>query len=66
MRVGVKLVAAAAVLLSAPAFAQGIPIEPVEVPPPAIEFTAPAAGDYPYMCTFPGHGAIMKGVMKVQ
>ena len=33
MRVGVKLVAAAAVLLSAPAFAQGIPIEPVEVPP---------------------------------
>ena len=32
-----------------------------------IEFTAPAeAGDYPYMCTFPGHGAIMNGVMKVE
>jgi azurin len=31
-----------------------------------IEFTAPAAGDYPYLCTFPGHGAIMNGVMKVK
>jgi azurin len=31
-----------------------------------IEFTAPAAGDYPYICTFPGHGAIMNGVMKVE
>lgn len=31
-----------------------------------IEFTAPAAGDYPYVCTFPGHGAIMNGVMKVK
>lgn len=31
-----------------------------------IEFTAPAAGDYPYLCTFPGHGAIMNGVMKVE
>ncbi len=31
-----------------------------------IEFTAPTeAGDYPYMCTYPGHWAIMKGVMKV-
>lgn len=30
-----------------------------------LEFTAPAAGEYPYMCTFPGHGAIMNGVMKV-
>ncbi len=31
-----------------------------------LEFTAPAAGEYPYMCTFPGHGAIMNGVMKVE
>lgn len=31
-----------------------------------LEFTAPAeAGDYPYICTYPGHWAIMKGVMKV-
>jgi azurin len=28
-----------------------------------IEFTAPPAGDYPYLCTFPGHFALMKGVM---
>ncbi len=31
-----------------------------------IEFTAPAVGDYPYLCTFPGHGAIMNGVMRVE
>jgi azurin len=31
-----------------------------------IEFKAPAAGDYPYLCTFPGHGAIMNGVMRVE
>lgn len=31
-----------------------------------IEFTAPAeAGDYPYMCTFPGHWLLMKGVLHV-
>ncbi len=31
-----------------------------------LEFTAPSeAGDYPYLCTYPGHWAIMKGVMKV-
>lgn len=31
-----------------------------------IEFTAPSeAGDYPYLCTYPGHWAIMNGVMKV-
>ena len=30
-----------------------------------LEFTAPAMGEYPYICTFPGHGAIMNGVMKV-
>lgn len=31
-----------------------------------VEFTAPAEeGDYPYLCTYPGHWAIMNGVMKV-
>ena len=32
-----------------------------------IEFTAPAApGDYPYVCSFPGHHVVMRGVMKVK
>lgn len=31
-----------------------------------LEFTAPAVGDYPYICTFPGHGVIMNGVMRVE
>ena len=32
-----------------------------------IEFTAPASpGDYPYVCSFPGHHLIMRGVMKVK
>ncbi len=32
-----------------------------------IEFTAPSEpGDYPYLCTYPGHWAIMNGVMKVE
>ncbi len=31
-----------------------------------LEFTAPEEeGDYPYLCTYPGHWAIMNGVMKV-
>ncbi|MEC5126119.1 plastocyanin/azurin family copper-binding protein [Verrucomicrobiales bacterium BCK34] len=31
-----------------------------------LEFTAPEEeGDYPYICTYPGHWAIMNGVMKV-
>lgn len=31
-----------------------------------IEFTAPAeAGDYPFLCTFPGHWRLMNGVLKV-
>ncbi len=30
-----------------------------------IQFTAPAPGDYPYVCTFPGHALLMRGVMKV-
>lgn len=33
----------------------------------ALEFTAPAEpGDYPYLCTFPGHWMLMQGVMKVE
>lgn len=28
-----------------------------------VEFTAPPPGDYPYICTFPGHFATMQGVM---
>lgn len=32
-----------------------------------LTFKAPAkAGDYPFVCTFPGHWSIMNGVMKVQ
>ncbi len=30
-----------------------------------IQFTAPTPGDYPYVCTFPGHSVIMRGVMHV-
>jgi azurin len=31
-----------------------------------IEFTAPRqAGEYPYICSFPGHWRIMRGVMHV-
>lgn len=31
-----------------------------------IKFTAPAIpGDYPFVCTFPGHWSIMNGIMKV-
>lgn len=30
-----------------------------------ISFTAPTPGDYPYVCTFPGHAMMMRGVMKV-
>lgn len=33
----------------------------------SLEFTAPAeAGDYPYLCTFPGHWMLMQGTMKVE
>lgn len=31
-----------------------------------IEFTAPPAGEYPYLCTFPGHSMLMNGVLKVE
>jgi azurin len=33
----------------------------------SLEFTVPnQPGDYPFMCTFPGHWSIMKGVMRVE
>ncbi|MEN9723146.1 MAG: hypothetical protein RJB38_1132 [Pseudomonadota bacterium] len=32
----------------------------------SVTFVAPAAGDYPYICTFPGHAMVMKGVMHVK
>jgi azurin len=32
-----------------------------------MNFTTPTAkGDYPYVCTFPGHHILMRGVMKVR
>lgn len=31
-----------------------------------IRFTAPAPGNYTFICTFPGHYAIMRGTMKVK
>jgi azurin len=31
-----------------------------------IEFTAPAAGKYPYICSFPGHYGFMKGEFIVE
>ncbi|WP_026631431.1 plastocyanin/azurin family copper-binding protein [Dyadobacter alkalitolerans] len=31
-----------------------------------IYFTAPKPGDYPFICSFPGHSFVMKGVMKVR
>ena len=32
-----------------------------------LDFTAPAEkGDYPYLCSFPGHAILMNGVMKVE
>ncbi len=32
-----------------------------------IEFTAPEkAGDYPYVCSLPGHHVVMRGVLKVK
>ena len=30
-----------------------------------IKFIAPQPGNYPYVCTFPGHAMMMRGVMKV-
>ena len=31
-----------------------------------LEFTLPGPGDYPYVCSFPGHGFIMRGVLKAK
>lgn len=31
-----------------------------------IVFKVPAAGDYPFLCTFPGHFGVMKGVLKAK
>ncbi|MBX2797483.1 MAG: azurin [Myxococcales bacterium] len=31
-----------------------------------VEFDAPAAGEYPFLCTFPGHYAMMNGVFVVE
>lgn len=31
-----------------------------------IEFVAGPPGEYPYLCTFPGHALLMNGVMKVE
>jgi azurin len=31
-----------------------------------ITFTAPAAGEYIFICTFPGHYTVMKGIMRVE
>jgi azurin len=30
-----------------------------------VTFTAPAAGEYPYLCTFPGHFGVMNGKFTV-
>ncbi len=40
---------------------------PMSAPGETVEvtFTAPAAGDYPYICTYPGHYIMMKGTMHV-
>ncbi|MGE9268557.1 MAG: plastocyanin/azurin family copper-binding protein, partial [Verrucomicrobiales bacterium] len=32
----------------------------------SITFTAPEAGEYPYLCSFPGHFGVMNGVMTVK
>ncbi|HMR85604.1 MAG TPA: azurin [Niabella sp.] len=32
----------------------------------SIEFTAPAKGNYEFLCSFPGHAAMMKGVFIVE
>lgn len=32
----------------------------------SIKFTAPKKGNYTYLCTFPGHAVLMRGVMIVK
>lgn len=31
-----------------------------------VTFTVPAAGEYPFLCSFPGHFALMKGTLTVK
>jgi azurin len=31
----------------------------------SIDFIAPAPGDYPFICTYPGHAAFMRGNLRV-
>jgi len=31
----------------------------------SVDFIAPAPGDYPFICTTPGHGAVMRGILHV-
>jgi azurin len=31
----------------------------------SVDFVAPVPGDYPFLCTNPGHGAVMHGVLHV-
>ncbi|HTP40192.1 MAG TPA: plastocyanin/azurin family copper-binding protein [Steroidobacteraceae bacterium] len=31
----------------------------------SVDFVAPAPGDYPFICTYPGHVAFMRGVLHV-
>jgi azurin len=40
---------------------------PLALPKESVEvtFTAPRPGEYPYICTFPGHYLAMKGVFTV-
>lgn len=32
----------------------------------SVTFDAPAAGEYPYVCTFPGHAVLMKGTLTIK
>ncbi|HEY3291667.1 MAG TPA: plastocyanin/azurin family copper-binding protein [Anaerolineae bacterium] len=31
-----------------------------------VTFDAPAAGQYPFICTFPGHYVLMKGTLTIK
>ncbi len=67
---GTAAVSAAATDYIPPAMeAEVIAHTPMSDPGETVEvtFTAPdSAGDYPFVCTFPGHFATMQGVMRVQ
>jgi azurin len=32
----------------------------------SVDFVAPQVGDYPFLCTNPGHGAVMHGILHVK